>query len=209
MPLAGVQVGQYFDVLICGDGDTTDVALPTGTSIFRPSLGLPPVPDNALAGAVPLSALRLTDLAEVLVGNQFVKVLVSFTAPAVALPDVSFLFEIDELSGSRSSVTPRPRVRARVVKVVESGAGAAVVESVPVEAAFVPVVPAAPAAWLPHTVGVGAVAAGAAGGGAAYVPTTGYFDPRGSAALRRYDPGAAAIDGVGQAVPPNWFHPVA
>lgn len=205
-PLAGVQVGQYFDVLVSADGDTTDVALATGTSIFRPVLGVPPVPDGTNAGAVPLEALRLTDLFEVLQGGQFIKVVVSFVAPAVALPDVSFVFEIDELSGAASPVTARARPRPRARKMAVGSAGGP--SGATVEAVAMPV-PPAPAAWaavLPHAAGASAGGAAAGPAGASYVPAVTYFGLAGNAGLVHYDPQAAALDGAGGLPAPVWFH---
>lgn len=205
IPLAGVQTGQFFDVRISGDGSTADVANPSGTSVFLPVLGSPPSPDDVARAAVPLEALRLSELAEVLVAQQFVKVLVSFRAPAVALPDVSFVFEVDELAAARSPVIPRvvPRGRApRVASVVPAIAGAVVSEVVP-EAVRAGVV--ALAVVLPHTAVPAAVVAGAASE-VGYVPAVGYFEPIAAAAVRGYDPSSGGVAGAAAAPAPAWVH---
>ncbi len=207
IPLAGVTAGQFFDVLVSGDGDTTDTANPTGSSIFSRVRGTLPLPDNDVGVSVPVSTLRLTDVADVLSAGQYIKVFVYFRAPAVALPDVSFVFELDELAGRTSTVVARvvPRVTAPVVvegEVVSASPAAEVTPRVVVPAlveAGGAVLPAAALALL------GRPAAG--GGEGAAVPVVPLFDPAAAAAIRVFDPAAAVLERGAGSVDPEWFHP--
>jgi hypothetical protein len=108
-PLAAVSAGQFIDVLTSADGNTTDTATPTGQSLFDPVLpGGIPSPDASRGLAVPVTAVAFNVLAAIPVENQFIKVLLSFAAPAVALPDVSVTLVLEQFSGAAPTIDERP-----------------------------------------------------------------------------------------------------
>ena len=110
IPISGITDGQFIDVLISQDQDTTDTATPTGTSIFPLILGLAalPTPDDdrglpvaANSYDVPVAHFERNE-------DRNLKVRSYFRAPAVALPNVHVLVVYEELEEVQLLIEPRP-----------------------------------------------------------------------------------------------------
>jgi hypothetical protein len=119
-PIAGVTAGQFVDVLTSADGDVADSATPTGQSVFDQVLaGSIPSPDATRGLAVPSTAVAFNVLAAVPAEQQYIKVLLRFASPAVALPDVSVTLVLEQFAGSPVLVEPRPAAPEPRIEVAE------------------------------------------------------------------------------------------
>lgn len=110
-PVSNVQPGQFLDILISNDDNSTDVALPTGISIFPQLAGFPNLPaGDQQRGAKILAAhfdipisFRVTN------GNMSIKIRSFFVAPAIQLANLSVTLIIEELTGiSEDTTSPFP-----------------------------------------------------------------------------------------------------
>lgn len=112
VPLAGVTVGQYVDVLVSADLDTADVAAPSGVSILRPLANQTslPSPDNQFGVAVPLTEVVMMAPFVVRDGGSGIKVRQFFTAPAIGLADLDVVVVVDEFAAEPLAPIPTPRV---------------------------------------------------------------------------------------------------
>lgn len=108
-PLAGVQVGQYLDVLVTSSSDMSDAAAFEGSSVFEPPsmLGDIPTPDNQRALAVPVQAITFGELGPIFAAGQLIKLVQFFTAPAIALAKIGVTLAVEELTDN----TPLPPAR--------------------------------------------------------------------------------------------------
>jgi len=110
VPVAGTAVGQFIDVLISQDDQTSDASAPLGYSIFEGPQGIAglPVEDQDVglpvvdhAYDVPLS-YWISDL------GQTLKVVGRFAAPATAPPACHVVIVLEEFDGTSSPIEPRP-----------------------------------------------------------------------------------------------------
>lgn len=102
--------GQYVDVLVSPDGDTSDTVTPTGQSIFSQVVtpqGLT-APDADVGVGVPQSDLSIQHGLGVFSAGWFVKCRAYFLSPASAMPILHVLVIIEEVDMSAIDVTPRP-----------------------------------------------------------------------------------------------------
>jgi hypothetical protein len=110
---SGVAPGQFLDVLISNDGDVSDVAGPSGQSIFPVLNGTAflPAPDEQRGVAIPASLQELKLAFRVDNVNSWIKVQSLFVAPAIALPNVHVTMCIERLDGLcmvSPPIQPRP-----------------------------------------------------------------------------------------------------
>jgi hypothetical protein len=108
-PLAGVVVGQYIDVLVVPNAEMTDASALFGASLFeQPALlGSIPGPDAQRGIAVPLQTKRFENLGPIFQAGQQIKVVVFFTAPALAMPTLSVTLVVEEVVFSTALPPPR------------------------------------------------------------------------------------------------------
>jgi hypothetical protein len=103
---SGVTAGQFLDILVAGDGDTTDVLAPSGESIFPllEGLGSIPTPDGQRGIAIPPVALDLRLSQRVDLAGRWLKVQSLFVAPALALPNVHVTITIEHMDAPGMTV---------------------------------------------------------------------------------------------------------
>jgi hypothetical protein len=110
VPVSGVTVGQFIDVLISGDDEVSDLVAPQGYSLFE-------APQNATGLAledqdrglgVTVERYRIEPVAWVPENSRTVKVVTRFVAPAVALPAVHVVIVVEEFDAMAPVVEVRP-----------------------------------------------------------------------------------------------------
>lgn len=96
---SGAAPGQFLDVLISQDGDTTDTATPSGTSIFPllDGVGNIPDPDKERGVAIPVTDLNLNLSHRIDHGDRWIKVRQYFIAPAAALANLHVTIIIERM----------------------------------------------------------------------------------------------------------------
>lgn len=114
---SGVTAGQFLDVLISGDGSTTDTDTPSGESIFPLLDGLAslPTPDGQRGLAIPPITLDLRLAQRVDLPGRWIKVRSFFVAPALTLPNIHVTIAIEILDGPGMAIPlliPRPPLLA-------------------------------------------------------------------------------------------------
>lgn len=114
LPVAAINVGQFVDILISSDDDTTDTATPTGTSIFDTLQGLSTVPAQDRDRGIPMTADPYDLQTPILCGqqNQVIKVQSRFIAPAGALPLFHVVIVLRQYDNFAQPLDPRPPVAA-------------------------------------------------------------------------------------------------
>lgn len=100
IPFSGVQLGQFLDIIISTDDDSTDTETPSGFSIFPLLLnfGTLPAADQQRGIQIPVEAFDIPISFMNPLTKQTIKARVFFAAPALALPNVDVLLIIEELS---------------------------------------------------------------------------------------------------------------
>jgi hypothetical protein len=112
---SGAAPGQFLDVLISGDGDTTDTATPTGESIFPLLNGLAaiPAPDAERGLSIPANFLGIKLAYRVDSSDRWIKVRQYFIAPALALANIHVTVIIERMDAPGMSpppIQPRPPI---------------------------------------------------------------------------------------------------
>lgn len=112
---SGVAPGQFLDVLVSADGDTTDTATPSGESIFPllSGLGALPAVDAPRGIAIPAQLLDLDMSYRVDTGNRWLKVMQSFQAPALGLANIHVTLIVERMDAPGMfppPLVPRPPI---------------------------------------------------------------------------------------------------
>lgn len=112
VPVAGVAVGQFVDVLVSTDDDDTDTVTPTGSSIFEGSQNLSLAPTGDGDVGLPVSALPydVPMAKRVHETGRTLKVVVRAIAPAVSVPAVHVVVVVAEFEQMANPIAPRPPI---------------------------------------------------------------------------------------------------
>jgi hypothetical protein len=108
-PISGVVQGQFLDIFISDDADFTDVARPTGNSIFPRVLNWQNLPNNDGRNEmqIPLQTLDIPMAHLVRNAHKTIKAKLFYSAPALALPVIEVTLVIHEVSfGPFADTTP-------------------------------------------------------------------------------------------------------
>ena len=112
-PVSNVQPGQFIDILISNDDNATDVAIPTGISIFPQLAGFANLPaaDQQRGAKILAAHFDIPISFRVTNGQMSIKIRSFFVAPAIQLANLSVTLIIEELTGiSQETFTPFPEV---------------------------------------------------------------------------------------------------
>jgi len=110
LPVAGVEIGQFIDILISSDDDTTDTLTPSGTSIFDTIQGLGGLPAQDRDRGLPVTARNYDIVQPILCReqNMVLKVQVRRAAPAAALPLIHVVIVLRQYDNFLQPMDPRP-----------------------------------------------------------------------------------------------------
>lgn len=159
VPSGATSPGQFVDVLVSSDDDTTDTATPTGSSVFQGPQGLSGLPAGDADAGLPVADVpfEVPTAYRVEQTGKTVKVVTRYQSPALSPPAGHVVLVVDEYDVPAPPITPRPPVVVPPVTVNPPvGGGDVPAPQVPAPSAppSVPVPnPRVPASW-PNLVGM-------------------------------------------------------
>lgn len=112
VPASASGAGQFVDVLVSSDDDTTDTATPTGSSIFQGPQNLSGLPAGDADVGLPVSdqPFEIPHAYRVDQTGRTIKVVARFQAPAAAPPSGSVVMVIEEFDVAPPPIVVRPPV---------------------------------------------------------------------------------------------------
>lgn len=193
VPVGSSTPGQFFDLLVSADDDGSDVAAPTGQSVFQGAQGLSGAPAGDGDAGLPAGngSFEVPSAYRVEQTGRTLKVVTRYQAPALAAPAGHVVVVVDEYDAAPPPIVPRPPVvePPPVVPPPDGGGGGGGPEApvVPVPPSLPPPTPRVPASYpnlvamslsncIPRGLGV-LPRTGAGPGGVVCPPPSGYPPP--------------------------------
>jgi len=152
IPVAGVTLGQFIDVLVASDDDATDTATPTGASVFDgvAALGSLPAGDGDRGLPVATAPYDVPFAYRVESGDQVLKVVSRASAPGVSLPAVHVVLSVEEFEVLATPIRPRPPIGPGPDHPAAPRPSPLPDPEVPVVSAVPPLAPPDPSVPVPH-----------------------------------------------------------
>jgi hypothetical protein len=112
VPAAATTAGQFVDLLVSSDDDTTDTATPTGQSIFQGPQNVSALPAGDADVGLPVGdqPFDIPHAFQVNETGRTIKVVARFQAPAAAPPSGSIVLVVKEFDASPMPIDPRPPI---------------------------------------------------------------------------------------------------